>query len=102
MNVPVKVGDHMVIFMGYGSGRTDESAAETGYAVLHDRDLSLLRLLVESEAVGGADIEAESAASAGLFLDFHLQHSLIPPHSADNLTFFSYLHIKLHPANGVS
>lgn len=74
MDITVKIGNNMMVFVADCTRRADKAAAEAGYTVLKYGDLSLLRLFIKGETICGADIKTESAASAGLILYGHLKH----------------------------
>ena len=91
----------MVIFMGNRSSRTDEGAAETGNAVIDRGHNRLLRLFVKDKTIGGTDIETEPAAPAGLVMNGHLQHLLIPPQCSDGRAVPGDRNIQLHSAHSM-
>jgi hypothetical protein len=91
----------MMILMGNRPRRTESRAAETGYAIVDFIYHRLLRCLIKDKTVGGTDIQAHPATPAGLVVNGHFEHLLIPPDCSDGRTVPGDRNIKLHPAEGM-
>lgn len=91
----------MVIFRGNRGRRADIAATQAFNTVTHFRYHSLLGIFVKGKAVGGTHIETQPATPAGLFMDCHFQHILVPPDSTKKFSVLAILNIQCHSTDRV-
>lgn len=73
--ITVKILNLMIVFMGYGAGRTQVSAGKAGYAVFWMPDQGKVFFIVIFEHIRRADVSAHAASPACLFMKMHDYHT---------------------------
>jgi hypothetical protein len=67
--IAIEVFHGMIIRVGYGIGRTDKGAGETGNAVINLFDHAETFFHIQFENLGRADVNAKFTPPAGLFVN---------------------------------